>query len=91
MGLLKVIFNLLNHWRRLIEDDVDERDDEHIQHVENLIREATRRDPVGHVGAEREGCLDKAVTRGASRLAERENDVECWELKKWVLKGVENF
>ncbi|KEH19078.1 hypothetical protein MTR_8g037215 [Medicago truncatula] len=49
MGLLKAIFNLSSHWRRLIEDDVDERDDEPIQHVENLIRKATRRDPVGHI------------------------------------------
>jgi len=36
MTLLKAIFNILNHWRGVIEDDVEERGDEGIQQVETL-------------------------------------------------------
>jgi len=36
MRLLKAIFNILNHWRGVIEDDMEERGDEGIQQVETL-------------------------------------------------------
>jgi len=84
MGLLKATFNILNHWRGVIEDDVEKRGDEPIQQVETLtdmprvaILLATLsacdacadRTRLLQGDAEREDFLDNVGTRGAIRLA----------------------
>jgi hypothetical protein len=41
MSLLKARLNMLNHWSGVIEDEVEERGDENVKHVETLHRKAT--------------------------------------------------
>ena len=83
MGLLKATFNILNHWRGVIEDDVEERGDEPIQQVEAMTEMPrvafllatlsacdARADKARLVqgDAEREDFLDNVGTHGAIRL-----------------------
>jgi len=84
MGLLKAIFNIFNHWRGVIEDDVEERGDEPIQQVETLTEmpcvafllatmsacdARADRARLLQGDAEIEDFLDNVETRGAIRLA----------------------
>jgi len=69
MRLLKAIFNILNHWRGLIEDDVEERGNEDFQQVETLHRDVTRRVSVGP--NERVRCTRRHGACGDRRHGER--------------------